>query len=124
MSTSERTGSRIQGRTYTNGVMTVIAGLLGMLAMHQIAGVPADSRVMAQRVTTSTRDGSVDPGPRQVSATQAMGIPNAADQRARMISTLDSIEQRLSKIEGRLAGPLEVRVLEMPEVKLEGAKPQ
>lgn len=123
MASGNTTESRVGGRTYTNGVLTVVAALLGVSIMQHTVGLPGGEEALAQRVSTGTRDGLSAPT-RSGEPTPAMGIPNAADQRARMISTLDSIEARLGKIESRLSGPMEVRVLEMPEMKQDAGKPQ
>lgn len=44
-----------------------------------------------------------------------MGVPNGAEQRARMIEALGKIDQRLQRVESALtSGQLKVRVVEMP----------
>ncbi|MEM8836149.1 MAG: hypothetical protein AAGD00_10045 [Planctomycetota bacterium] len=46
--------------------------------------------------------------------------PNAAVQRRDMLDKLDSLDRRMKKIEERLAKPLEVKVLDMPDVVVKG----
>jgi len=95
-------------RVYTNAVLTVIAAALVMLAAHATIGLPGPAEARAERQSAAR---SVDP--------IAQGLPNAADQRLRMIAALERMDERLSKIEGKLSGrAIEVKVVEMPEIKI------
>lgn len=92
--------SRANG--YRNGLLTAAVALLAVLAMNNLSGVPSGA-------LAADRQG---PAPEA-----APGFPNAAEQRARMIAAMERLDQRMQKIETRLtSGPLEVRVIEMPEV--------
>lgn len=94
-------------RVYTNAVLTVIAAALVMLAAHATIGLPGPAEARAERQMAAR------------SAEPAMGLPNAADQRLRMIAALERMDERLAKIEGKLSGrAIEVKVVEMPEIKI------
>ncbi len=106
--------ARSRNGSYLNGVLTVIAGLLVVVVAQSTIGVPGlDSVQAADRMSAGTS-----------SAREPMGIPNAADQRARMISSLDAIDTRLTRIESLLSKPLDVNVIDMPESKSESKKPE
>jgi len=95
-------------RVYTNAVLTVIAAALVMLAAHATVGLPGPAEARAERQMGAR---SVEPA--------AQGLPNAADQRLRMIAALERMDERLAKIEGKLSGrAIEVKVVEMPEIKI------
>lgn len=87
---------------YRNGLLTAAVALLAVIAMNNLSGVPS---------------GALAADRQSVAPESAPGFPNAAEQRARMISALEKLDARMQKIESRLtSGPLDVRVLEMPEV--------
>lgn len=90
-------------RTYTNGMLTVIAVLLGVVALEGVVGLPALNEAQAQRNRRSSE------------RAEQLAPPNAASQRARMIAELEKMSERLSAIETKLEGPFEVKVTEMPE---------
>ncbi len=95
-------------KVYTNAVLTVIAAALVMLAAHATIGLPGPAEARAERQAAIR---SVDPA--------SQGLPNAAEQRLRMIAALERMDERLSKIEGKLSGrAIEVKVVEMPEIKI------
>ncbi len=100
MTNTSATNPRANG--YRNGLLTAAVALLAVIAMNNLSGAPAGA-LAADRQT---------PG-----ADSAPGFPNAAEQRARMIAAMERLDLRMQKIETRLtSGPLEVRVVEMPEV--------
>ena len=102
--------ARSRNGTYLNGVLTVIAALLAVLVTQATIGLPGpEAAVAADRVAPSR---------------ESMGIPNAADQRGRMISSLDAIDARLGRIESKLNAPLDVKVIDMPETKSDTKKPE
>jgi hypothetical protein len=106
--------ARTRNGTYLNGVLTMIAGLLVVLVAQSTIGVPGvDTVQAADRVTAAP-----------TTAREPMGIPNAADQRARMIASLDAIDGRLARIESALSKPLDVKVIDMPETKSDSKKPE
>lgn len=110
--------TNVQGRkgTYLNGVLTVIAGLLVVAVVQSSVGLPGPRSVEAADRAAPVRSESISREP--------MGIPNASDQRVRMINSLDSIEARMARIEAKLSAPLDVKVIDMPETKTEGKKPE
>lgn len=92
---------------YLNVVLTAIALALGVIAMKQSVGLPQAAEAAGQRTTRSTGNPNSE---------IAMGIPNAGEQRNRMIDALRSIDSRLNAIEAKLtSGPIDVRVVELPE---------
>lgn len=89
-----------QGR-YLNIILTINAFLLSALIWTQLADGPA----MVERAEAQT--------PRQ-----GEGIPNAADQRLRMIESLREINRRMDRIERRLeTGELRVRVMNPEDIR-------
>lgn len=109
----------VQGRkgAYLNGVLTAIAGLLVVLVAQNSVGLPGPSEVGAADKSVSVR--SADVAPRE-----PLGIPNASDQRVRMLNAIEALDARLARIEAKLSGPLDVKVIDMPETKTEGKKPE
>ncbi len=93
-------GEAKQG-SYANAMLTIVAVLLGVMILQQ-GGAPLTSEANAQRSNRRT-DNPIAP-------------PNAASQRQQMIAQLESLNSRMESLEGRLAGPFEVKVLEMPEM--------
>ncbi len=92
------TGTR--GVRYTSGVLTIVALLLGVVALQN----------------ASSPLGTAHAADRQGGAPEGLMAFNAADQRARMIAALQKIEERLGAIETRFsAGPLPVKVVEIPQ---------
>jgi len=92
------------GKRYTNGALTAVALLLGVIAAQHTVGLPGVGQALAQG-----RGGS-SPRP-------SMGMPNPEEQRERMIAVLQAMDARLAKLEAKLSGPIDVRVKEMPEMK-------
>ncbi len=89
-----------QGR-YLNIILTVNAILLAALIWVQITDRPA---MVETAVAQST--------PRHE------GIPNAADQRLRMIEALRDINRRLDRVERRLeTGEIRVRVMNPEDIR-------
>jgi len=108
--------ARSRNGTYLNGVLTVIAGLLAVLVTQSTIGLPGpESAVAADRVSTVRGESA---------SRESIGIPNAADQRARMIASLDAMDARLARIESKLNAPLDVKVIDMPETKSDTKKPE
>jgi hypothetical protein len=89
---------------YQNAVLTAIAVLLG-LGLAERAG-----------------DGSALTGPAAASAQseqpESGGMTNALEQRKQIIGELRTANLRLERIEARLNGRLEVRVTDMPPLRL------
>jgi hypothetical protein len=86
----------------TNQLLTVAVVLLAVLVVRpaEFGSASADA---AQQTTER------EPTPT---------LPNAGAQRERMITALRSLEQRLDRIERTLNAGLEVRVTEMPQVRI------
>jgi hypothetical protein len=85
---------------YQNAVLTAIALLLG-LGLAERQGVTLDT-----------------PGAALAQEQDSGGLSNALEQRKQMISELRNINGRLERIEARLASKLEVKVVDMPPIKL------
>lgn len=100
----ERTNGHASVR-YLNGVLTVIAVLLGLLVVQR--GIEPG----AERNAAFAASGQNKPG--------HVGFPNAAEQRKRLIASVQQLDARLKQIEsGLLKGTLSVKVVEMPPVKI------
>lgn len=96
---------------YLNVVLTGIALALGVLALKQTVGLPQEAEAAGQRAVRTATPTRTD---------NAMGFPNAAEQRIRMIDSLNMIDGRLRAIESKLmSGPIDVRVIELPPEKVE-----
>ena len=90
-------------RRYTNGVLTVVAVLLGVLALQGAVGLPGATEAQAQRSRRTSEKA------------EPFSPLNSAAQRARIVSELERISERLSSFESAFDGPIDVRVTEMPE---------
>jgi hypothetical protein len=90
------------GVGYQNAVLTAIATLLG-LGLLERAG------------TTSL---TTPPAAMAQEQPESGGLTNALEQRKQIIAELRAMNGRLERIEGRLAGRLEVKVTDMPPLKL------
>ena len=86
-------------RRYTNAALTVITGLLAMNALNQ-AGVSPVSTAYAQQ------GGGEE------------GMVSAAEQRKVMISELRQLSGRMERMESALTRGINVKVLDMPPVRL------
>lgn len=91
--------TRRHGSTYTNAALTAIALLLGALVLRGETGLPTAQPAYAAQPT--------------------LGIPNAADQRNKMIKAIEKLESKLGSIDAKLSklGPFDVKVLSMPAPK-------
>ena len=85
----------------TNQLLTVAVVLLALLVVRpaDFGAAPADAAPTNSRGPTT-------------------GPFNSGAQREKMISALRSMEQRLDRIERKLNAGLEVRVTEMPQVRI------
>lgn len=101
MSQVERLGMH-ESRRYTNGVLTIIAVLLGVMMLQGSVSLPGVSEAQAQRSRRAKE--KVEP----------FTPLNSAAQRARIISELERISERLSTFESAFEGPFDVRVTELP----------
>lgn len=102
MSQVERVGMN-ESRRYTNGVLTIMAVLLGAIALQGAVGLPGASEAQAQRSRRSSEKA------------EPFTPLNSAAQRARIITELERISERLSTFESAFEGPFDVRVTELPQ---------
>lgn len=93
-------------RTYTNVMLTLVAGLLAISVLGRATSL--SSTAFAD--TTQPEEGS--------------GLVSAAEQRKAMISELKAIASRLDRLDATMSKVLNVKVLEMPPVKLQGGAPK
>lgn len=94
----------MDSRTYRNGVLTAIAGLLGVLALGQW------SHGQGGLASPAVAGPATQP--------ESGGLISAAQQRKLMLRELELVNRRLDAIDARLAGELRVVVTDMPEIKL------
>lgn len=92
---------RRRGGGYLNGVLTVIACLLVVLALRGNVDGPANS-AFAGRAADS----------------EGAGIPNAAAQRREMINAIEKMDGRLQRVEKTLNGTMRVEVVSMPAIEV------
>lgn len=88
--------------TYLNAILTANAVLLGLVLVGNAprgTASPAESAALAQ----PPEDGDLS------------ARISAADQRKQIIAELQSISAKMAMLEGRLKGPLTVKVVEMPK---------
>jgi hypothetical protein len=99
-------------RTYTNAMLTVIAILLGVALLDRAAPEPVVARAHAQPGAMPAPD-------------ESTGLISAAEQRKIMIAELRQISTRLDKLDGAMSRVLNVKVVEMPPVRVQekGDKP-
>jgi len=90
---------------YTDALLTVIAVLLGILAIDGMGGV------------TSSAVASGPPG-QSAKKIPGTGLVSAADQRKMIIAELKSMSGRIEKLEGLLNKGIAVKVTEMPEIRM------
>lgn len=95
----------MRNRSYLNAVLTVIAVLLGLHLLVQVSGQHASPSVA---VAQPVGDGPVNSPPF-----------NAAEQRKQMIALLELLNRRVSSLENKLDKGLNVKVTEMPAIKVE-----
>lgn len=101
-------------RNYTNGVLTAIAALLGVIVLQQANTTGTQGAALAQVGIVGEKTATED---------AATGLISAAEQRKAIISELKSVNDRLAAIEGALAKGINVKVTSMPAQKapLEGS---
>lgn len=111
------TAKRDHSRLYHNALLSVIAGLLGVIAFDNARpGASMVSTASAQPTGSQAR-GDED---------QSTGLVSASEQRKVIITELRDQSSRLDRIESALKNGLSVRVTEMPAVVMrdgESARP-
>lgn len=99
---------------YLNGVLTVIAVLLALVLLdrHLAPGAPT---ALGTAVAAGPADEPVSDG-----------LISAAEQRKMIISELRRLASKFDRLEARLNSGINVKVTEMPELKLpaSGSQPQ
>lgn len=90
---------------YRNGVLTVIALLLGVMALGQGAGPsPAGAQVSHAGADPTRPEGG--------------GLISAAEQRKMILSEMRAMRKQMDSIQSALGKGLSVKVTEMPEIRL------
>jgi hypothetical protein len=105
-------------RTYTNVALTAIAGLLAVLVVDRVTPPTA----AAQPSTVRNQPGAVFAAAPAGDDGDSAGLANALEQRKQMIGELRAISGRLDRIEGALRGGINVKVVDMPPLKLPEGK--
>lgn len=91
----------MRGRGYQNAVLTVIAALLAVAMIDRHPAITEPSGAHAQ-----VREG------------QEGGMSNALEQRKQMIAELRQLSSRMERLESRINAGLNVKVTEMPPMRL------
>jgi hypothetical protein len=94
-------------RLYTNAALTIIAGLLGVIALDRSG--PLVSQANAQQHQPATHGGGDDEAD--------AGRVSAADQRKVIIAELRNLSSRVDHLEGTLSKGISVKVTEMPPIQ-------
>ncbi|GJQ30631.1 MAG: hypothetical protein HBSAPP03_25150 [Phycisphaerae bacterium] len=94
-------------RTYTNVVLTLIAGLL---AINLLGRTTPPMPTSAHAQTAPPED--------------ATGLISAAEQRKAMLAELRGIAARLDKMDASMSRVMNVKVVEMPPVKIQDGAPK
>lgn len=102
-------------RTYTNGVLTVIAVLLGLAVIGQTSG---------PRTADAGQDSQVGVVGGATLDDENSGRISAAEQRKAMITELRAMGSRLERIESALAKGINVKVTSMPAESRPAPVPQ
>jgi hypothetical protein len=109
MSTSNNNGqgnTQDRQRRYTNAVLTVVACLLGVNVLSQ-SGMSPVSTALAQQ-----------------SGGGEEGLVSAAEQRKVIIGELRQMSARLERMESAMSKGLNVKVIDMPPVRMQDQVPQ
>lgn len=104
---SDRTPTPVQSSRYLNAVLTAIACLLLLNLLAGGGVLPRSASASAQ-----------DDGGGGYNKPSALPF-NSGDQRNRMTASLESIDERLAKIEVKLEKGITVKVTEMPPVRID-----
>lgn len=97
-------------RTYTNVVLTVIAGLLALMVL---------ARPDAPAVSTASAQNAAQPEMADPPGEDAAGRISAAEQRKVMIAELRNIGARLERLESSLSRVVNVKVVDMPPIRMQ-----
>lgn len=110
------TNTTSPSRTYTNVALTAIAGLLAVICVDRVTPAAASAQ------PGSVRNYSGAAGPDDPVGDTGGGLSNALEQRKQIIAELRGITGRLDRIEGALRGGINVKVTDMPPMRLPDAK--
>lgn len=92
---------------YLNTIMTVVAILLGVLVWTQVSSRP----LLADSADAQSRTTHVEP---------TTGIPNAAQQRDKMVKSLEGMKKSVDKLTKSLEdGKVKVEVSNLDEIEIE-----
>lgn len=92
------------GRTYTNVMLTLIAGFVAVAAIGR---------------TATTSEALAQTPPEDVA-----GLVSAAEQRKAMLAELKAISSRLDRMDASMSRVMNVKVVEMPPVKIQDGAPK
>jgi hypothetical protein len=81
-----------------------------LVAVGVIVGVVGADLFRGSPAAAQPREGTIAPE----------NILSAGGQRAQMITALNAMNERLGRVEAKLNGPLNVKVIEMPAIKVDG----
>lgn len=93
---------------YQNAVLTAIAGLLALHLMDRTSGAGLVAQVLSPAAASAQASMDSEPG----------GLANAIQQRKEMIGELRLIGSRLDRIDAKLNSGINVKVTDMPALKL------
>jgi hypothetical protein len=118
------TSNSVAGRAYLNGVLTVIACLLAVHVASSGAGLSSAASAQVAGTRGSDRGGDKvgfigagDEGGEGGSS----GLVSAADQRKQILAELQRIGSKLDAVDAALNKGLNVKVTDMPAMKLPAA---
>ena len=111
----------MQTQRYTNGVLTVVGGLLALnlVAGHHFRGTdlgPSIAQASAAQPESYRRDGSAERPAAHMDPTEG-GLISAAEQRKLMLAELRTLNARLASIETKLGAGVNVTVTDMPAIQ-------
>ncbi|CAG0974501.1 hypothetical protein PHYC_01430 [Phycisphaerales bacterium] len=95
-------------RTYTNVILTVIAGLLAVVVLARPDGALPAARAQEYQ-----------PVAMEPPSEDAAGRISAAEQRKVMIAELRNISARLERLESALSRVVNVKVVDMPPIRVQ-----
>jgi hypothetical protein len=104
------TSTTNRSTSYTNGALTAIAVLLGVIALQNTAFSGGGATVAHASEPGVLAQGGDD--------TDVNGRISAAEQRKQIIAELRTIQTKMDRLEQTLNKGLNVKVIDMPELKL------
>ncbi len=100
----------MRSRKYLNAILSVIAVLLSLNLLVQTGASRGSASVLAAGPDAQTQPGK-----------EPLTTPpfNSGDDRKQLITLLDQVSKRLDKLQAKLDSGINVKVTEMPAVKVE-----